>query len=47
MENSNVTDREFKVALKKELNKLQENSERKLNEFRIKINEKKDYLTKV
>ena len=42
----NPDDREIKIAVIKTLNKLQENSGRKLNELRNKINEKKEYFTK-
>ena len=42
----NLTVREFKIAVIKKLNELQENSERQLNELRNKINEQKEFLTK-
>ena len=38
--------REFKIAIIKKLNKLQEHSERQFNELRNKINEQKEYFTK-
>ena len=41
-EDYNLTDREFKIALMKELKELQENSERQFNELRNKINEQKE-----
>ena len=46
MEVCNLTDREFKIAVMKKLNELQENSERQFNELRTKNNEQKKYLTK-
>ena len=46
MEVCNLTDREFKIAVMKKLNELQENSERQFNELRNKINEQKRYFTK-
>ena len=36
----NLNDKEFKIVVIKKLNKLQENSERRFNELRNKINEK-------
>ena len=45
-EDYNLTDREFKIAVVKKLNKLQENSERQSSELRNKINEQKEYFTK-
>ena len=44
MEHCNLIDREFKIAVMKKLNKLQENAERQLNELRNKINEQKEYF---
>lgn len=41
-----LIDREFKMATRKKLNKLEENSERQFNELRDKINEQKGYFTK-
>ena len=41
MEDCDLTDREFKIAVTKKLNKLQEKSERQFNEFRNKTNEQK------
>ena len=46
MEYCNLTDREFKTAVMKKLNELQENSERQFNELRNKFNEQKEYFTK-
>ena len=43
---NNLSDREFKIAVKKKLNELQENSERQFNELRNEINEQKEYFTK-
>ena len=40
------TDKEFKMVVMKKFNKLQENSERQLNELRNKINEQKEHFTK-
>ena len=37
---------EFKTAVIKKLNELQENSERQFNELRNKINEQNEYFTK-
>ena len=42
----NLNYREFEIIVKKELNELQENSERQFNELRDKINKQKEYLTK-
>ena len=42
----NVNDREFKIAVIKKLNKLQEKSERQFSELRDRINEQKEYFTK-
>ena len=42
----NLTDREFKIAGMKKLNKLQENSKRHFNELRNKINEQRNNLSK-
>ena len=42
----NLIDREFKIAIIKKLNKLQENSERQFDELRNKTNEQKEYFTK-
>ena len=41
-----LTDREFKIVVTKKLNKLQENSKRKLNECKHKIGEQKGYSAK-
>ena len=41
-----LTGREFKIALMKKLNELQENSERQFSELRNKISEQKEYFTK-
>ena len=38
-------DREYKIAVMKKLNVLQENSERQFSEFRNKINDQKEYFT--
>ena len=46
MEDYDLTDREFKIAVMKKLSKLQENLERHFNELRNKINEQKEYITK-
>ena len=43
---SNPNDREFKIAVIKKLNELQENSERQFKELRNKINVQKEYFTK-
>ena len=40
-----LTDREYKIAVMKKLNVLQENSERQFSEFRNKINDQKEYFT--
>ena len=40
------SDREFKIAVTKILNQLQENFERQFNELRNDINEQKEYFTK-
>ena len=45
-EDYSLTDREFKIAVMKKLNKLQENSENQFNELRNKINKQKEYFTK-
>ena len=42
----NLNDREFKIAIIKKLNRLQENSEGQFSELRIKNNQKKEYFTK-
>ena len=42
----NLTAKEFKIAVMKKLNELQENSERQFNEVRNKVNEQKEYCTK-
>ena len=46
MECFDLTDKEFKIAVMKKLNKLQENSERQFNELRNKMNEQKEQFTK-
>ena len=46
MEVYNLTDREFKIAVMKKLNELQENSERQFKELRNKIDEQKEYFIK-
>ena len=46
MEYCNLTEREFKIAVMKKLNELQQNSERQFNELRSKINKQNEYLTK-
>ena len=46
MEDCNLTDREFKIAVMKKLNKLHENSGGQFSELRNKINEQKKYFTK-
>ena len=46
MEQCVLNDREYKIAIMKKLNELQENSERTFNEIRNKINEQKEYFTK-
>ena len=40
-----LTDTEYKIAVMKKLNELQENSERQFSEFRNKINDQKEYFT--
>ena len=40
-----LTDTEYKIAVMKKLNVLQENSERQFSEFRNKINDQKEYFT--
>lgn len=40
------SNKEFKIAIMKRVNKLQENSERQFNELRNKINEQKEFFTK-
>ena len=42
----NLIDREFKIAVMKKLNELQENSERQFSDLRDKINEQKEYFIK-
>ena len=42
----NLNDREFKIAIIKKLNELQENSDRQFNEIRNKINEQREFFTK-
>ena len=42
MEYCYLTDREFKIAVMKKLNELQENSKRQFNELRNKISEQKE-----
>lgn len=42
----NLTDKEFKIAVIKKLNELQENSGRQFSELRHKINEHKEFFTK-
>ena len=42
----NLNDREFKIAVMKKLNKLQENSEMQFKELRNKNNELKEYFIK-
>ena len=42
----NLNDREFKIAVVKEFNELQENSGRQFNELKNKINEQKEFFTK-
>ena len=39
----NLPDKEFKIAVMKKFNKLQENSEREYIDLRSKINEQKEY----
>ena len=39
MDDCNLTDKKFKIALMKKLYELQEHSERQFNELRYKINE--------
>ena len=46
MEYHNLTDKEFKTAVMKKFNELQENSERQYNDLRNKINKQKEYFTK-
>ena len=46
MEDCDLTEKEIKIVVMKELNELQENSERQFNELRNKINEQKEYFTK-
>lgn len=46
IEDQDLNDREFKRAVIKKLNKLQENSKRQFNEHKNKINEQKKYFTK-
>ena len=38
----NLIDREFKIAVMKKLNELQENSERQFSDLRNKINEQRE-----
>ena len=38
IDNCDIADREFKIAVMKKLNELQENSQRQFNELRNKIN---------
>ena len=46
MEDGDLSDRQFKIAVTKKLNELQENSERQFSELRHKINKQKEYFTK-
>ena len=46
MDDCNLIDREFKIAVIKKLNELQENSERQFNDLRNKINEQREFFTK-
>ena len=46
MEYWDLTDKEIKTAVMKKFNELQENSGRRYNDLRHKINEQKDYFTK-
>ena len=46
MEYCDLTDRVFKIAVMKKLNKMQENSVKQFNELRNKINEQKEYFFK-
>lgn len=39
------TDKEFKIAVTKKLNKLQENSERQVGEIRNKIRDQNEFFT--
>ena len=46
MEYCNLTDKEFKIAVRKKLKELQENSERQFNEPRNNMNEQKKSFIK-
>lgn len=46
MEICYLNDRELNSAVMKKLNEIQENSERKFNELRNKVNEQKKYFIK-
>ena len=45
MEDCDLADKQFKIAVMRKLNELQENLEMQFNEFRNKINEQKEYFT--
>ena len=46
IDNCAIADREFKIAVMKKLNELQENSQRQFNELRNKINGQTNTLPK-
>ena len=46
MEICDLNDREFKIAVLKKLNEMQENTNRQFNELRNPINEQSKYFTK-
>ena len=46
MEDRDLNDRKFKIAVMKKLNKIQENSENQYTEFKNKINNQKQQFTK-
>lgn len=46
MEDCDLHDKEFKIAVMKKLNRIQENPERQVSDLRNKINEQKQYLIK-
>lgn len=45
MEDCGLNDREFKTAITKKLNNIQENSEKQVNKFRNTINEQKKKMS--
>ena len=46
MEDCNLNDREFKIAVLKKLNEIQENTDRQFNDIRNQINKQNEYFNK-